>query len=246
MLDEPGFVIHHYDWSESSRILEVFTRHRGRVALVAKGAKRPTSSLRPVLLPLQPVLLCYGGEGEIRTLKSAEWAGGHVMPSGEALLSGYYLNELLLRLLARDDPHAGLFDVYRQTVKVLASGLDNTTAPLLRAFELLLLRDIGFLPDLTLQTTTLQPLVADKRYGLVAEGGLRAMAEGPQLFGGQWLQLQTALDGDEPLTDLLRVCAEWQGEDRTALQTQLRGLLHYHCGVSSLRTRQVMMDLQAL
>ena len=246
VLDEPGFVIHHYDWSESSRILEVFTRHHGRVALVAKGAKRPTSSLRPVLLPLQPLLLCYGGEGEIRTLKSAEWAGGHVMPSGEALLSGYYLNELLLRLLARDDPHAGLFDVYRQTVKVLASGLDNTTAPLLRAFELLLLRDIGFLPDLSSQTMTLQPLGANKAYGLVAEGGLRAVTEGPALIGTQWLQLQTALDGQAPLTDMLRVCAEWPSEDRTALQTQLRGLLHYHCGVSSLRTRQVMMDLQAL
>ena len=246
VLDEPGFVIHHYDWSESSRILEVFTRHHGRVALVAKGAKRPTSSLRPVLLPLQPLLLCYGGEGEIRTLKSAEWAGGHVMPSGEALLSGYYLNELLLRLLARDDPHAGLFDVYRQTVKVLASGLDNTTAPLLRAFELLLLRDIGFLPDLALQTMTLQSLATDKRYGLVPEGGLRVVSEGANLMGLQWLQLQTALDGDEPLTDLLRVCAEWPSEDRAALQTQLRALLHYHCGVNSLRTRQVMMDLQAL
>jgi DNA repair protein RecO (recombination protein O) len=74
VLDEPGFVIHHYDWSESSRILEVFTRHHGRVALVAKGAKRPTSNLRPVLLPLQPLLLCFGGEGEIRTLKSAGWS----------------------------------------------------------------------------------------------------------------------------------------------------------------------------
>jgi DNA repair protein RecO (recombination protein O) len=202
--------------------------------------------LRPVLLPLQPLLLCFGGEGEIRTLKSAEWAGGHVMPSGEALLSGYYLNELLLRLLARDDPHAGLFDVYRQTVEVLASGLDNTTAPLLRAFELLLLRDIGFLPDLAMQTMTLQPLQPDMRFGLLAEGGLRADVEGPQLSGTQWLQLQTALDGAEPLTDTLRVCAEWPSEDRVALQTQLRGLLHYHCGVSSLRTRQVMMDLQAL
>jgi DNA repair protein RecO (recombination protein O) len=139
-----------------------------------------------------------------------------------------------------------LFDVYRQTVKVLASGLDNTTAPLLRAFELLLLRDIGFLPDLALQTMTLQPLVAEKTYGLVAEGGLRAVMEGPHLAGLQWLQLQTALDGEEPLTDLLRVCAEWPSEDRAALQTQLRALLHYHCGVSSLRTRQVMMDLQAL
>lgn len=246
MLDEPAFVLHHYDWSESSLILEVFTRHLGRVALVAKGAKRPTSQLRAVLLPLQPILVSFGGDGEIRTLKSAEWAGGHVMPTGDALLSGYYLNELMLRLLARDDPHTGLFDIYRQAVKVLSSGLNNTTAPLLRAFELLLLQDIGFLPDLSLQTLTLQPVQADKAFALLAEAGLRASQQAPCLSGSQWLQLHKALSSDDALTALLRVCAEWPGEDRTALQTQLRNLLHYHCGVNSLRTRQVMMELQAL
>jgi len=91
--DEPAFVLHRYDWSETSLILDVFTRHHGRIALVAKGAKRPSSSFRPVLLPLQPLQLSYGGESEVRTLKSAEWLGGHVMPTGEALLSGYYLND---------------------------------------------------------------------------------------------------------------------------------------------------------
>jgi len=246
VLDEPAFVLHHYDWSESSLILEVFTRHWGRVALVAKGAKRPTSQLRAVLLPLQPIAVNFGGEGEIRTLKAADWAGGHVMPTGDALLSGYYLNELVLRLLARDDPHAALFDIYRQAVQVLASGLENTTAPLLRAFELLLLRDIGFLPDLALQTLTLQPLQPDKSYALLAEAGLRASTQAPFLSGTQWLQLHAALDQADALTRLLRVCAQWSSEDRTALQTQLRNLLHYHCGVSSLRTRQVMMELQSL
>jgi len=246
VLDEPAFVLHHYDWSESSLILEVFTRHLGRVALVAKGAKRPTSQLRAVLLPLQPILLSFGGDGEIRTLKSAEWAGGHVMPTGDALLSGYYLNELLMRLLARDDPHAALFDVYRQAVKVLSSGLDNTTAPLLRGFELLLLQDIGFLPDLSVQTLTLQPLSPEKHYALLAEAGLRSSTQAPCLRGDQWLELHTALASTDALTALLRVCAEWPSEDRAALQTQLRNLLHYHCGVNSLRTRQVMMELQAL
>ena len=82
--DEPAYVLHRYDWSETSLILEVFTRHHGRVAMVAKGAKRPTSSFRPVLLPLQPLSLAFGGDGDIRTLKSAEWVGGHVMPTGEA------------------------------------------------------------------------------------------------------------------------------------------------------------------
>ena len=113
-------MLHRYDWSESSLILEIFTRHHGRIALVAKGAKRPSSNFRPVLLPLQPLQLTFGGDAEIRTLKGAEWMGGHVMPTGEALLSGYYLNELLLRLLARDDPHAALFDAYAGVVQVLA------------------------------------------------------------------------------------------------------------------------------
>ena len=101
---QPAYVLHHYDWSESSLILETFTRQHGRVALVAKGAKRPSSSLRPVLLPLQPLLLGWGGDAEIRTLKSAEWAGGHVMPTGQALLSGYYANELMTRILPCSTP----------------------------------------------------------------------------------------------------------------------------------------------
>ena len=124
--DEPAYILHSYDWSESSLILETFTRHHGRVVLVAKGAKKPTSNFRPVLLPLQPLRVAYsvtgGGQGEIHPLRGAEWAGGHVMPTGDALLSGLYLNELLLRLLAREDPYAALFDVYAGVVRVLGSG----------------------------------------------------------------------------------------------------------------------------
>src|SRR5690606_25564791 len=117
-----------------------------------------SSSFRPVLLPLQPLHVAFGGDAEIRTLRSAEWLGGLVMPTGDALLSGYYLNELLLRLLARDDPHPVLFDAYGNTVRVLAGGDPHTLQPALRAFELLLLREIGLLPVLDLQTATLAPL----------------------------------------------------------------------------------------
>src|SRR3990170_8119893 len=155
--DEPAFVLHRYDWSESSLILEVFTRDHGRIALVAKGAKKPSSNFRPVLLPLQPLRLAFGGDAEIRTLKGAEWGGGQVMPTGEALLSGYYLNELLLRLLARDDAHPQLFDAYADAVSVLASEHGEALEPALRAFELLLLREIGLLPSLDLVTLTLAP-----------------------------------------------------------------------------------------
>ncbi len=243
--DEPAFVLHRYDWSESSLILEVFTREYGRVALVAKGAKKPSSSFRPILLPLQPLRIAFGGDGEIRTLKAAEWTGGQVMPTGDALLSGYYLNELVLRLLARDDPHPGLFDAYAAAVHVLGSEHGEALQPALRAFELVLLREIGLLPVLDLQTLTLAPLDPGERYALVPEGGLvQASERDPRasLAGSQWQALQRALDDSAPFAATLRECAGAVAE----LRPQLRSLLNYHCGVSTLRTRQLMIDLQAL
>ncbi len=242
--DEPAYVLHRYDWSESSLILEVFTRRHGRIALVAKGAKRPSSNFRPILLPLQPLHIAFGGDAEIRTLKGAEWMGGHVMPSGDALLSGYYLNELLLRLLARDDPHERLFDAYAGVVQVLASEHGEALQPALRAFELLLLRDIGLLPMLDAQTMTLAALEPDVRYSLVPEGGLRNAGpdDRASLSGLQWAALQRSLNDDAPFIATLRASAEYMAE----LKPQLRTLLHYHCGVATLRTRQMMMDLQNL
>ena len=251
---EPAYVLHRSDWSESSLILDVFTRHHGRIALVAKGAKKPSSNFRPVLLPLQPLRVTYGGDGEIRPLKEAEWVGGHVMPTGDALLAGYYLNELLIRLLARDDPHAALFDAYASAVLVLAGELGqaagardprDTLEPALRAVELVLLRDAGHLPALDAQTLTLSPLVEGERYALVPEGGLVRQAESdprPGLGPRQWQALAEALEQPAPYGPLLQAVAEVAGE----LKSQLRAVLHYHCGVSVLRTRQLMMDLQAL
>ena len=243
--DEPAFVLHRYDWSESSLILEVFTRHYGRVALVAKGAKKPSSNFRPVLLPLQPLRVAFGGDAEIRTLKGAEWVGGQVMPTGEALLSGYYLNELLLRLMARDDAHPQLFDAYAAAVSVLASEHGEALEPALRAFELLLLREIGLLPSLDLQTLTLGALEPEARYSLVPEAGLVASRESDgraSLSGSQWLALQRALNDEAPFNATLQQAAHTMAE----LKPQLRTLLHYHCGVTTLRTRQLMIDLQAL
>ena len=251
--EEPAFILHQYDWSESSLILEVFTRHRGRVALVAKGVKRHTSNFRPVLLPLQPLKLNYtlGAEGnaEIHSLKGAEWAGGHVMPQGDALWSGMYLNELLLRLLARDDPYAALFDIYAGVVRVLAGqhgGSTDAIEPVLRAFELVLLRELGHLPDLMQESTTLHQVEMGLRYTLVADGGLRQAAdyERAALVGRQWQAIELALQTDQPFPRTLHALAE--PEVAQALKPQLRNLLQYHCGSTMLRTRQLMMDLQSL
>ena len=248
--DEPAYVLHRYDWSESSLILEVLTRHHGRIALVAKGAKKPSSNFRPILLPLQPLHLAFGGDAEIRTLRSSEWMGGHVMPTGEALMAGYYLNELLMRLLARDDPHPALFDAYALTVHIIAQEFrkeatgEKILEVALRAFELMLLREIGFLPTLQAQTASLASLLTDASYVLVSEGGLRAAhaEDRSSLTGAQWLSLQTALDSDTPFSQLLQACSSCV----QPLKTQLRALLHYHCGVTTLKTRQMMMDLQNL
>ncbi len=242
--DEPAYVLHHYDWSESSLILDVFTRRHGRVALAAKGVKRPTSSFRPVLLPLQALRVSFGGEGEIRALKGAEWAGGHVMPTGEALLSGYYLNELLLRLLARDDPHPALFDAYAQVVQVLAGSHGEALQAALRAFELLLLRETGVLPALDALTATLADLAPDAHYTLVPESGLRESHDDDRawLAGVEWRALEQALGDPAPYLATLRAGAHVA----SALKPQLRALLHYHCGGTPLHTRQLMLDLQAL
>jgi DNA repair protein RecO (recombination protein O) len=249
IVDEPAYVLHRYDWSESSLILEVLTRHHGRIALVAKGAKKPSSNFRPILLPLQPLHLAFGGDAEIRTLRSSEWMGGHVMPTGEALMAGYYLNELLIRLLARDDPHPALFDAYALTVHIIAqegrsSESLQTLEVALRAFELMLLREIGFLPSLKSQTANLADLQEDIAYVLIPEGGLRAAhaEDRSSLTGAQWRLLQDALDSEMPFSQLLQACSTCL----QPLKTQLRTLLHYHSGVTTLKTRQMMMDLQNL
>ncbi len=244
IVHEPAFVLHRYDWSESSLILEVFTRHHGRQAIVAKGVKRPSSSFRPILLPLQPLTISFSGDADIKTLKAAEWQGGHVMPTGEALMSGYYLNELLLTLLAREDAHQALFDMYSRVVEVLASRLGEVIESALRAFELVLLREIGFLPALHTQTMTLMGLLPDESYCLVPEGGLRLSHDHDKAYlsGAQWIELQDVLSGEPDFAAVIRVCSAVAAE----LKPQLRALLHYHCGVQTLRTRQVMMDMQSL
>jgi DNA repair protein RecO (recombination protein O) len=159
-------------------------------------------------------------------------------------MSGYHLNELLMLLLAREDPHPVLFDVYASVVQVIASEHGEALEAALRAFELLLLREIGLLPQLDAQTMTLLALHPEARYSLVPEGGLRqtSTADRTSLSGAQWMSLQEVLGERVPFTAVLRACAEVAA----ALKPQLRTLLNYHCGVPTLRTRQMMIDLQSL
>ena len=143
---QPAFVLHTYAWRETSAIIETFTRDHGRMALVARGAKRPTSQYRGILMPFSPLSVCWSGRGELKSLLRAEWQGGLAPLRGEGLLSAFYLNELLVRLLPRGDPHPGLFTSYFRTLAGLARHDDQREATL-RIFELDLLRELGVAPS---------------------------------------------------------------------------------------------------
>lgn len=233
-----AYVLHSYDWSDSSLVLDLFTREQGRLAVIAKGAKRPTSQLRAVLLPMQRLQVQFtrskGAEtGDVQTLRSAEWLGGHPLPQGGALLAAYYLNELLMRLLPRGEPQVGLFDPYGEAIAGLALH-PEAAETWLRAFELVLLQQLGWLPELGQDSLQQQGLRAGRTYGLSPELGLVESTEGLSAAG--WQGLAAALPGGVPtLARCLSDLAE-----RGALKTVLRGVLQYHLGHQTLRSRQVM------
>jgi DNA repair protein RecO (recombination protein O) len=215
------------------------------VAVAAKGAKRPTSQLRAVLMPFQRLAVSFGrarheAAAEIHTLRSAEWAGGTPLRGGEALLSGFYLNELVMKLLARDDPHPVLWEAYAATLPHLGQPGELVA---LRAFELVLLREIGVLPDLARLTATLEVPDPAQRLALRTEAGLVPATPGDEaaLPAEVFAALQRALDGGD-FGALCRACLPCEA----ALRRQTRTLLAYHLGGAPLRTREVARDLQPL
>jgi DNA repair protein RecO (recombination protein O) len=239
-----AYVLHRYDWSETSLIVELFTRGQGRVVVAAKGAKRPTSQLRPVLLPFHPIHAVLGkapadAQAEVHLLRGAEWVGGKPLLCAAAMFAGFYLNELLLKLLARQDPHPQLFDAYADTLVALASREDE--AATLRAFELVVLRELGWLPELSLATLTTQAVQPGALYTLDPEAGLIESEDG--LSGATWTHLEAALaHGGADWAALRAACAPVAA----ALRGPLRGLLQYHLGPALLRTRQVWQGVQQL
>ncbi|MBL8344009.1 MAG: DNA repair protein RecO [Rubrivivax sp.] len=242
-----AFVLHSYDWSESSLIVDLFTRSHGRVVVVAKGAKRPTSNFRPLLLPFHPLTVWLSRtatdeDGEVKSLRSVEWGGGVPLPAA-GLMSGFYLNELLLKGLARQDPHPTLFDAYAETLTVLAAASTtlaaDTEAVALRAFELVLLRELGWLPELNVVTASAEPVHAERRYTLSPESGIVPDTEGAP--GATWVALQAALQHGSPAA-LRHACAG----SASLLRAPLRNLVHYHLSTAQLRTRRVGLQLQRL
>jgi DNA repair protein RecO (recombination protein O) len=230
---QPGFVLHSYPHKETSLIVDVFSRDYGRVALVAKGAKRPHSTLRGVLQTFQPLQLGWSGKAEVRTLTAAEWIGGLLPLERSALLCGFYLNELLVKLLARDDPHPVLFDHYVAALNQLAH--DEPAAIVLRKFELALLKETGVAGSLIISTTTRQPVEPDQQYVFDPERGPREarISDTAPVVSGKTLLDMSKEDYSDNLT-------------QTQSKFLMRHLLSHHLGGAPLNTRQILIDLLQL
>ncbi|AOX99086.1 DNA repair protein RecO [Jeongeupia sp. USM3] len=231
---QPAFILHQYAYRETSRLLDVFSRDHGRTMIVARGVQRPGSQLRGSLLAFQPLLLAWFGAGEVKTLHAAEWQGGLPQLTGLPLLCGFYLNELLMKLLPREDAYPALFGAYFDAIRQLGRAGSERTAvePVLRGFELTLLRALGYAPtlDRLADGTPLQP---GRRYGF--DPGLGIVPAG----------------GDQARYDaeaLLAIAAGRFDDERMLAQAKplMRLAFAPLLADTPLHTRQLLIDLQTL
>jgi DNA repair protein RecO (recombination protein O) len=230
---QPGFVLHSYPYKETSLIVDVLTRDYGRIALVAKGAKRPMSKLRGVLQTFQPLSIGWSGRSEVRTLTGAEWIGGLLPLEKSALLCGFYLNELLVKLLARDDPHPSLFDHYVSALNQLAH--EEPEPIVLRKFERALMKETGVAANFTRCTRSGNSVEPTQIYVVDPERGPRPAMPAdtmPRVSGKTLLDMECE-DYSDPAT-------------QSQSKFLMRFLLAHHLGGAQLNTRQILIDLMQL
>lgn len=227
----PAYVLHQRAWRESSRIIEIISREHGRLGLVARGIRRPTSPLRGLLAPFRPLLLSWSLRGELGTLIQVEPAGQVPRLTGRCLMGAFYLNELLLCLMTRHDPQPELHDHYAQALSVIADPARFETG--LRMFEMRLLEATGYGLNIERDVSSGEPIRSDARYRYDPERG--AMRVGSMETDGLIVQGAT-LNGlaSGELTDRVQM-REARKLLRVALDAQLGG--------RTLKTREVLRRL---
>ena len=233
---QPAFVLHSYPFRETSLIVEVFTRDFGRMALLARGARRPRSAIRGLLLAFQPIEIAWAGKGEVLTLIKAEWVGGQPLLAGEALFCGYYLNELLMHLLPREDAHETLFAHYAAMLRSLAADPAGKVREAdLRSFEKALLQELGYGLTLTHDSDgrTIDPAAF---YSYRMEQGPVRLEHGEaaaQIVVGKTLLELDAEDFSDP-------------RSRQEAKALMRTLMAYYLAGKELETRKIFRELQDL
>jgi DNA repair protein RecO (recombination protein O) len=234
---EAGYVLHAYPYKETSLIVEAFTRRFGRVSLLARGARRPRSAMRGVLLAFHPLRLTWSASAELGTLMAAEWGGGQKSLAGVGLMCGFYLNELLLRLLPRDDSHEALFDAYAAALARLSESgaASSEQSAVLRGFERRMLAELGYAPVLDREAENGSAIEPEKRYSYEAERGPveTRRSNGDSIVSGRTLLDMAADDYDDART-------------REEARRLMRALIAERLGGQSLHTRAVLSELQDL
>ena len=225
-----AFVLHSYAYKESSLIVDLFTVENGRLAVIAKGAKRPASNLRGALLSLQPIEAIFSGRGEVKTLTQAQWLPGQPWLTGHALMCGMYLNELLIKLLPREDPHPQLFESYAATLLTLAESQEHSA--ILREFEISLLIEMGYALELKNDVRTGEALLPDTLYRYDPLAGPSAQGSGSLVSGNALLSLGRGRFGNNS------VAAEARDFVRT--------IINFHLERRTMRSSNVMHDLHQL
>ena len=225
-----AFVLHSYAYKESSLIVDLFTVENGRMAVIAKGAKRPASNLRGALLSLQPNEVIFSGRGEVKTLTQAQWLPGQPWLTGQALMCGMYLNELLIKLLPREDPHPQLFETYAATLLTLAESQEHSA--ILREFEITLLIEMGYALELKNDVRTGEALLPDTLYRYDPLAGPSAQGSGSWVSGNALLSLGRGR------FDSNAVAAEARDFVRT--------IINFHLERRTMRSSSVMHDLHQL
>lgn len=230
---EAAFILHARPWQETSQILEVLSARHGRVGLVARGARRPTSRWRSVLQPFLPVRLSWGGRGALFTLRAAEAASYATSLDGIALMGAFYLNELVLSFTRRGDPHPGLFIAYSNALAELRAGGDPE--PALRRFELALLAEAGYGVNLDHDVLNDRPLDPAVRYEYRLEHGPMPVAggEGADVLTFSGAELLAIGRGD--LVD---------AGSLLAAKRLLRAVLAHHLDGKVLKTRTVLAAMR--
>lgn len=239
-----GYVLHSYPYRETSLILQVWTEKHGRLGLVAKGARRPKSASRSLLVPFQPLVLDWFGRGELRTLKTAEPAAPATPLAGQSLLSAFYLNELLLKLTTRDDPHEELFRAYDEAIGGLrgisrSGGGQDQVERALRRFELKLLQELGYAVELSREAGTHAPIVAEREYLYVVERGPVPAPSGQETpANAVKLTGHTLIELDRGRLDDAHTVAQ--------AKQLMRLLINHSLNGQELATRAMVRDLQRL
>lgn len=227
---QPAYVLHHRPFRDTSQLLDVISREHGKITLVARGSRSAKSKLRGLLRPFQALRLSWFMRSDLGTLTGAEIDSAPLALGGDALLSAYYVNELVLNFLHRHDPQPEIFDAYSQTITALAHS--EELAANLRVFEIELLRLLGYALNLEYDVTRHEPIEEQRFYEYRVDQGPVGVSrsEGPMVFAGASLRgiAQSGFDDPAVLRDAGRL---------------LREVIRHHLDGRELKSRKVLLDL---